>query len=134
MRSPECLAAREALEQLLGDPQTREQTHAAKLASARKKVALACLGRAADDRPGSPVLQAPQAVAPPVIDVTPPRAPLPAPAPAPPLLSIPRPAAITACDAAGCWDSEGRRLNNLGPVLMGPRGPCIVQGSLVNCP
>ncbi len=53
--------------------------------------------------------------------------------PAPPL-AIPRPTVITTCDPAGCWDSDGRRLNNMGPLLMGPRGPCTLQGGVANCP
>src|SRR5690349_24565914 len=55
-------------------------------------------------------------VPPPVIDgppavlVEPPRPPL----------AIPRPAAVTVCDPGGCWDSDARRLNQVGPLVMGP--------------
>ena len=119
---------------MLADPATREQTHAARLAQARKQAALACLGRASEDRVRSGAQQPAQAVAPPVVAPPPARAALPAPAPPAPPLVIPRPIAITACDAAGCWDSEGRRLNYMGPLLMGPRGACTVQGALANCP
>ncbi len=45
-----------------------------------------------------------------------------------PLLSI------TSCDANGCWSSDGTRLQRFGSQLLGPRGFCNVQGSVVNCP
>jgi hypothetical protein len=51
-----------------------------------------------------------------------------------PALAIPRPTVITTCDPGGCWDSAGHRLNNLGPMLVGPRGPCTLQGGIANCP
>jgi hypothetical protein len=41
---------------------------------------------------------------------------------------------VTACDAAGCWASDGSRLQRLGPNLVGPRGVCTVQGAVLNCP
>jgi hypothetical protein len=53
--------------------------------------------------------------------------------PAPPM-EVKRPAPLTTCDSAGCWDADGRRLNNVGPLLMGPHGPCIRQGGVVQCP
>ncbi|MES3003980.1 MAG: hypothetical protein V4787_25035 [Pseudomonadota bacterium] len=59
---------------------------------------------------------------------------VPAISPPSPPLAIPRPATISSCDPAGCWDSEGRRLNNQGPLLLGPRGPCLQQGGVVSCP
>jgi len=52
----------------------------------------------------------------------------------PPPLEIAKPAALTTCDAGGCWDSEGRRLDRSGPVLVGPRGGCMVQAGVVHCP
>ena len=54
-------------------------------------------------------------------------------APLPPV-AIPRASVITACDAGGCWDSDGARLQRSGPNLMGPRGPCTPHGTLFNCP
>lgn len=69
-------------------------------------------------------------VPPPVID-----GPRPPPvAPPPPPLDIPKPAAITTCDPGGCWDSQGRRLDRSGPLLMGPHGACVVQAGVVRCP
>ena len=40
----------------------------------------------------------------------------------------------TSCDALGCTASDGTRLTRSGPLLMGPRGACTVQGSVLNCP
>ena len=80
-----------------------------------------------------PVLQAPIAVKPPTIDV--PAAAVP-PAPATPAQPPPRSRApvLTACDPGGCWDSEGRRLNRAGAVLLGPGGACSTSGVTVQCP
>lgn len=44
------------------------------------------------------------------------------------------PAGIAACDATGCWTSDGRRLQRTGPVLLGPRGFCTLNGTLLACP
>jgi hypothetical protein len=41
---------------------------------------------------------------------------------------------ITNCDALGCWASDGTRLQQQGPNLLGPRGFCFRQGVFVNCP
>jgi hypothetical protein len=60
--------------------------------------------------------------------------PLPVPDTTPqPQVVIPRPATVTACDPAGCWDSDGRRLNQIGPQIVGPQGPCNMQGGVVSC-
>jgi hypothetical protein len=59
---------------------------------------------------------------------------VPRPTVSPPQIDIPRPAILSSCDTAGCWDSAGRRLNNQGPLLLGPRGPCLQQGAVVTCP
>jgi hypothetical protein len=129
--SAECKAARGELEAALDDPAAGRPARAERIAQARKKVLAVCLGAASaqPQRSGAPepaiAVPAPRISAPPV----PP--PSPAAAQPPP---VPRPAFITTCDPAGCWDSEGRRLNNMGPTLMGPRGLCIVQGGTVNCP
>lgn len=58
--------------------------------------------------------------------------PVPALPPAP--VEAPRPAALTTCDPGGCWDSRGKRLDSVGPLLVGPRGACDVQGGVVLCP
>ena len=131
--SPECGAARAELEQALNDPATGRSRPGDRLDRARAKAAGACLGGTEGNRERSGAPQPVQAV--PVPRITPARPPsLPQPAPPPAALVIPRPAAITACDPAGCWDSEGRRLNQMGPSLMGPQGPCTVQGGMVSCP
>jgi hypothetical protein len=51
-----------------------------------------------------------------------------------PPLAIPRPPVVTACDASGCWDSNGTRYNQQGPVLLGPKGVCTLQAGALNCP
>lgn len=133
MNSRSCVLAREALEQAIGEPAANREVHAARLARARQQAATACLGRDSSSRERSGAPQPPQIVAPAPAAVPQPRQ-LPAPAaPAAPL-AIPRAATITACDPAGCWDSEGRRLNNVGPLLVGPRGLCTLQGGVLNCP
>ncbi len=48
--------------------------------------------------------------------------------------AAPRPPTISSCDPSGCWDSNGTRLNQVGPILQGPRGFCTVQGNFVYCP
>jgi hypothetical protein len=111
---------------------------AVSLAAARRNATVACLATHADPaqapqrfvRP-APVAVAPLAVAP---ASAPPalsgRAAPPAPVARPPE----RPYAITSCDAGGCWANDGSRLNRIGPNLVGPRGLCTVQGTLVQCP
>jgi hypothetical protein len=132
--SAECEVARGELEAALDDPATGRAARAERIARARQNVLGACLGTpsAQPQRSGAPqpaiAVPAPIIAAPPA---PPPPAPGAAPPPAPPAH---RPAFITACDPAGCWDNEGRRLNNIGPALMGPRGLCTVQGGTVNCP
>lgn len=51
-----------------------------------------------------------------------------------PPVAIPRPAVVTTCDPGGCWDSEGRRLNQVGPLLVGPHGACTMQAGAAQCP
>lgn len=129
LKSPECKAALEALERVT-DATSEGRERAQRVASARRSAMVACLGRAEGTGRRSGAPYPPQAVAPPVIEGAPPLRTAP---PAPPL-AIPRPTVITTCDPAGCWDSEGRRLHNMGPLLMGPRGPCTVQGGVAHCP
>jgi hypothetical protein len=132
--SPDCKAAREQLEATLDDAGIGRNERAQRLAVVRKKVLEICLGPASahPQRSGAPqpvlAVPAPIISAPPLyptVRTTPP--PLPA-------VSVPRPSVITTCDPGGCWDSDGRRLNNLGPMLVGPRGPCTLQGGTANCP
>ena len=132
--SPECKVARDELEAALDDPGMGRAERAQRLAAVRKKVLAICLGPASaqPQRSGAPqpalAVPAPIMSAPPLYPTV--RA---ATAPSPPV-AIPRPAVVTTCDPAGCWDSEGRRLNNLGPMLVGPRGLCTIQGGTATCP
>ena len=52
----------------------------------------------------------------------------------PPPVRIEPPLTVTGCDASGCWASDGTRLQQAGPQLLGPRGFCSVQGALLQCP
>jgi hypothetical protein len=131
---PECRAARGELEAALDDPGLGRNERAQRLAVARKKVLAICLGPASahPQRSGAP--QPALAVPAPIISA-PPLYPTARATPPPlPLVSAPRQAVITICDPQGCWDSDGRRLNNLGPMLVGPRGVCTLQGGIANCP
>ncbi|HET9977352.1 MAG TPA: hypothetical protein VFQ20_07960 [Burkholderiaceae bacterium] len=102
----------------------------------RRQAALACLGgrdapRSAPLRPrASPPVAVPSAAvaatAPPVRPSATPLARDAPPAGHPPLT-------LTACDAAGCWTSDGTRLQRAGSVLLGPRGVCQVSGPFVQC-
>jgi hypothetical protein len=100
----------------------------------RRQATQACLGTTGAATRPSPVLREPIAVAPPTLEVPrPPRSPVPA-SPLPPPVAIERPPVITSCDAGGCWDSNGTRLNRAGPVLLGPGGMCTTVGATVRCP
>ncbi len=81
-----------------------------------------------------PVLRSPY---PPVsvpLIVVPGNPPLPPAGTPPPPVTIARPPVLTQCDATGCWDSNGMRLNRIGADLASPRGPCNVQGNIASCP
>ncbi|RYY72717.1 MAG: hypothetical protein EOO24_47260 [Comamonadaceae bacterium] len=107
--------------------------NAERLETLRRQATQACLGGTGAATRPSPVLQAPIVVAPPVIEPSRPATP-PVPLPAPPAVAIERPAVITACDAGGCWDSNGTRLDRAGPLLLGPSGACTTVGATVRCP
>jgi hypothetical protein len=136
LHSPECDAQRAALEHALDEAASKRAGAAERLAAVRKRAIETCLGpeRGGRERVGAP--DPPIVVPAPVIEA--PRAPvaaLPAPVAAPqPAVVVPRPAVITACDPGGCWDSEGHRLNSVGPMIVGPRGVCTLQGGLAHCP
>jgi hypothetical protein len=107
------------------------------LEAARRHAAHSCLASRADSPPSSRLAQ-PPVVVPPVAGIRPPLAALP---PAPAAVAIPtKPpsppplTSITACDASGCWASDGTRLNRVGPTLWGPHGACSVFGAVVHCP
>lgn len=98
---------------------------------ARRAAALACLG-AEDAPPARHLAQPPVRVAP--VEIPPPPRPqVDVPPPARPTLPPPPPT-ITACDAAGCWASDGTRWQRNGPDLVGPRGLCTVVGQQLRCP
>jgi hypothetical protein len=153
LKSPACRAAVDALqvreaearaERFTESPadRVRQRDATARLQAARKQAAQACLRGSGDPPP--PASVAPPPVAVPPIDITaPPRPPLPLPgapaasAPAAAAAAPPRPQPppiVTSCDAAGCWTSDGKWLPRAGQTLIGPRGPCTVQGVLLNCP
>ena len=136
--SPACRRALDALrtqeDQARADApgQDRRQT-AARLEPLRRAAARACLGARGDPPP------APRRLAQPPVEV--PRVPLPqaaVPVPAGPPVPVPKPPAppvvVTTCDAAGCWASDGSRLQRFGTNLLGPRGVCAVQGVVLHCP
>jgi hypothetical protein len=106
----------------------------APLEAARRQAAMTCLGgrdRAASAAPraAQPPVAVPRAAAP---------APLPVPRagalPAPPPRPATAPLTVTACDATGCWASDGTRLLRAGPNLLGPTGVCTTSGPFVQCP
>ncbi|WP_332815810.1 hypothetical protein [Ramlibacter sp.] len=99
----------------------------------RREAAQACLGGQGEAQRPAPTAQPPLVVPPPVVEppVPPPAA---VAAPAPPPVAIEQPPVVTSCDAAGCWTSEGTRLNRSGPLLIGPGGACVTSGHVVRCP
>ncbi|MEJ6023339.1 hypothetical protein [Ramlibacter sp. PS4R-6] len=130
LHSPECDAARVVPERALDDASARKAGAGETLTRARRAAIEACLGRddAPRERSGAPypsIAVRPPALEGPRLATVPP--------PAPPL-DVGRAAAITTCDPGGCWDSEGRRLTIVGPVLVGPRGACTAQSGVVHCP
>ncbi|MDB5940830.1 MAG: hypothetical protein JWQ13_396 [Ramlibacter sp.] len=136
MNTPECAAARRQLDEVLAAGGPRER-----LDALREQTALKCFGV----KPPPPQAGPANRSVPPPVAVNPirlrpepslprvPGAPAQA-APSPPPLDIPRPPVVTSCDAAGCWDSNGARYNQQGPVLLGPGGACTLQGGALNCP
>lgn len=133
MKTPECLAARKQLDEALAAGGPRER-----LTAAREQAGIKCLGQKPPPLPEGRFVPPPAAVDPirlrPALALSLPSATAPIPPPPPPPLAIPRAPVITSCDAAGCGDSNGTHYNQLGPVLLGPRGVCTVQGGALNCP
>ena len=119
LASAKCQLASRELEAVLSATEGNRAEKAPKLDLARKRMALACFGPAKDSA-GRTRTSPPVIVVPPIVPAAPP---LPATAAPQPPVTIPRPSVITSCDAGGCWNSEGSRLNRSGPNLMGPRGP-----------
>jgi hypothetical protein len=149
LQSPACLSALEALTQAEdeahgtpGVPAAPEgganaPRPAAALVAARRNVAQACLGTE-DTTPPRERYSPPVAVE--RLQQPGPPSPPPGPVQRPPVQPVspaPRPDPLhmtTLCDATGCWTNDGIRLQRQGPVLMGPRGPCLQIGAVLNCP
>jgi hypothetical protein len=135
LHSAECQSAQLALERGLQDAAAGSAAARQGLAAVRGKAKEACLGRQAggterSGAPASPIALPAPAAAAPLSRVAAPETTAP-----PPPVHVPRPVAITTCDPGGCWDSEGRRLNFIGPVLISPQGGvCTIQGGAVQCP
>jgi hypothetical protein len=134
LKSPACIETRQRLQELVAQAKPGDPDDAERLSLAREGMAIACFGRKQGQRERSGVPVPAQVVAPPALSTPRPIAgPMPSTAPPSPLYT-PGPAAVTACDPGGCWDNQGHRLNNIGPLLIGPRGPCTVQAGMVVCP
>ena len=130
LKSDGCQLARSKLDTALNAAAKNRHDKAAQLALARQRMASACLGPASSSQAATRSRQTPLVV-PPIVPAAPAPPVIAAP---PPALTVPRTSMITSCDAGGCWDSDGVRLQRSGPNLMGPRGPCTAQGVLFNCP
>jgi hypothetical protein len=107
----------------------------AQLETLRRDAARACLGGSGDAPPPSHRFAQPPIVVPPIAGA---RLAPPPPLPIGPVGPSPKqvepPTVVMACDPGGCWASDGSRLNRVGPYLLGPRGLCSVQGTLLHCP
>jgi hypothetical protein len=137
MNSPECRRALEALqaqEAQAPAESTRPRTDRQQIEALRRQAARACLGGTGDPAPSAARSPAPPiTVSPPARTQQPPPAPV-APRAPPVAVPPPSPAGIASCDATGCWTTDGTRLRRSGPNLFGPRGPCTVRGTVLQCP
>lgn len=107
----------------------------AKLEALRRQAARACLGGRADSPPAPQRFAQPPIVVPPIAVARPALPPaLPAGPAGPSLKQAAPPTVVIGCDPVACWTSDGSRLNRAGPNLLGPRGLCSVQGTLLHCP
>lgn len=104
----------------------------ARLEPVRRAAARACLGGDGEVPPPPRAAQAPVRV-PAIVLPVPARHGAASPGAPPPAVQPPL-RSITACDANGCWASDGTRLQRSPAGLLGPRGVCSVQGSVLNCP
>ena len=119
--------AHEQPDRALGDEPAK------RLETLRRQAVRACLGGTGDPPPRA------QQPAPAPLDPRRPRPSVATPAlpPAPMAPALPPPApplTVLGCDSSGCWASDGSRLQQLGPHLLGPRGFCTQQGLVLNCP
>jgi hypothetical protein len=122
-----------ALQQL--DAARRDK--AANTEALRQAASQACLGASAPARPlsrGTQPAAAAELVRVPAARPSPVPAPLAPPAQTRGPVAVDRPLAVTQCDAGGCWDPQGRRLDRVGDQLIGPRGPCLPQAGGFACP
>jgi hypothetical protein len=139
LAQPACRHAIDALDarEAAALDSTDRDTARAQIEALRRQAALACLG-GSDLAPSAPLrtraaapLAVPSAAAPPPgREVRPSAMPVPR---GEPQTSRP-PLTLTACDAAGCWVSDGTRLQRAGALLLGPHGLCRVSGPFVQCP
>jgi hypothetical protein len=108
----------------------------AKLAGLKRTAARTCLGSNTALSPAPQhVGQQPISVAPVPVPQRPSGTRLPAHTSSPPPQVSVRPLiSITSCDALGCWASDGSHLQRVGPNLLGPKGFCSAQVSVLNCP
>jgi hypothetical protein len=126
-------ACRDALRAL--DARTAARAARSELEPLRRRAARACLGgpeaaasapraRVQTPMPVPPVAPpAPRGATPAAVDVSPPR--------------VAAPLTLGGCDPAGCWTSDGTRLQRVGPggPLLGPNGlVCTVSGAQLHCP
>ena len=140
LHSSECLKAQQALnvfEQFnvqAAQPPASAPTVSPRLRVLRQNVARVCLATRLDAQGPQRQVQPPLSV-PPVarLHALPPtqRADL---AANPATVAQPALRSITHCDAAGCWASDGTRLRRMGPDLVGAKGVCQLNGSVVTCP
>ncbi|HJV68607.1 hypothetical protein [Ideonella sp.] len=101
----------------------------------RERAARACLGGSRGSAAPARTAQPPVTVSP-VTAGRPLTAPVAPPVPAQPALPARSEPLLTVvgCDPAGCWASDGSRLNRVGPNLVGPRGACTLEGAVLRCP
>lgn len=131
--APPCRRALAAYEAAASADANDRAAALARRETARREAAVACLG--GPDSAAS-ALRAAQPAA--RVDAIKPAPLLPrSMAPGTTLPPSPRstaPTTLTACDASGCWTSDGTRLQRSGPLLLGPRGVCSGSGPFVQCP
>lgn len=133
LQSPACLGALKSLQERENAQRAGSPSLTA-LSAARRQAAIACLGQADAPMPQH-LAQPPLRVAPVIVPPMPAAARMPPTSPPPPAVTpMPMPPMVTSCDAAGCWASDGTRLQRNGPDLVGPRGLCSVDGGVLRCP
>lgn len=128
LKSPACMAARERLDAIMAEP----KPDLVLLRAARQRAARACFRTEADTAAPSRA-ERPLIVLPPASTPAPARPAAPLPATAAP--ALPQPPQVARCDAGGCWDGNGQRLNRTGSHLVNPQGKlCTQQGTVLSCP